>query len=979
MAATPRGGFSGGGAGTGQAAGDLRLIGAANALAGTVRYTPGSGYTGNSLLPADQVRPGDYLIVEVGGTWPPVGPIGNQPFDQGDWIISDGAFWNRLHLGGAPVIARNVTLSPAVHGADNVQDGLENTVNRNGDTMEGDLFLFGSPLLPLQAVTKQYVDDAIDAIPLPPPPDLEELLPRDGSRPMEGDLILAGLPTLDEHATSKEYVDQEIAAIPPIDLDPLLARDGSRPMEGDLILAFLPTQASHATSKIYVDDLVAGVPPLPDLDPLLPRDGSRAMLGDLVLFRDPQLPEHAVTRAYVDQLVSSASILIGAIDATTGDCLFIDGSTGPLPPANRAGEYVICVEPGTIPSGPASGITLVRGDWLYDSGSVWFRIAIGSTGAATTAAEVALVPSVLGIDNVQAGIEAIAGILPTQWLTGVNYAVGALVVWDNLIFRVAVAIPAAPAIPDFNTIAVLNGSQSDYWMGPRDNTNGLWVANNWVLIANLPSYGSYKIVFDCFGTSIDSSFTFEVSTTFGAATFSILSQTKNPSGTMWRQFRLSAQGGGANLVRFEGQLGTVATNTEFKIIIVGLRVDRTPVQRVSIPKPLVASAANQGGTQYLLMAAYGNGAVQAPRFDVFETGGRFHCHHPEASDANDGDIGARIFGRGLNIVGVRTEANDPVGNAGRSVQVYGELFINGNYPVTAREFRCRDDNFGIQFFSGAWLYKRSGGGMTLRLSSGNQQLQIEDNDGSAASRRNIIDQRGGAFTGGISFGSQAQPTPTDVSRHLALWGTTYGLSITSGHLNYNIAAGAANAHSFYLGGNERFRVAETVAYARGTMLVIERANSSNVWNNKQLQVKHSDPENAVTTIAGEAGVAFYNFNTPANGDLRKACIVLQRTTGNPVRERKFRFIDGDSGALCAIAASNFDTAFLANSPLAKYAEDGAPEVDLVKVIEQLVIKVASLEKQVTELKRRITKEKNLFARMLDRLKESATEETPNER
>lgn len=962
-----RGGFSPGGVVV--PAGDLRLVGAANALAGTVRYTPGSGYTGTSILPPDQVRPGDYLIVEVGGTWPPVGPIGNQPFNQGDWIYSDGVFWNRFALGGAPMIARQVTLIPAVHGADNVQDGLENTVNRNGDTMSGDLELAGPPLIPAHAANRQYVDEAIGAIPPPVPIDLDPLLPRDGTRAMEGDLILSGLPSADEHAASKEYVDLEISLIPVIDLDPLLPRDGSRPMIGDLILADLPTNPAHAASKLYVDDLVAGIPPNPDLDPLLPRDGSRPMTGDLVLFRDPALPEHAVTRAYVDQLVSAATVLIGAIDAATGDCVFINGTSGPLPPANRRGEYVICVEPGTIPSGPAAGISLVRGDWLYDDGSIWFRIAIGSTGAATTAAEVALIPPVLEATDVQAGLEQLVNLLPVNWTTGANYAVGKLVVWGNLLFQVRVAIPSAPATPDFNTIALLSGEQSDYWMGTRDNANGLWIVNNWVLIATLPSYGSFRLQLECFGSAIDCSFVFEIGTTFGAGTFTIVSQTRNPSTALWRQFRMSAQGGGNNLVRFEGQLGS-ATAPNFKVILTGFRVDQgTPIQRLSIPKPLVASVANQGGTQYLLMSAYGNGAVQAPRFDVFESGGRFHCHHPEAGDANDGDIGARLFGRGLNIIGVRTEASDPAGAAGRSIQLWGEVLVNGTSPIIAGEFRCNRDNFGLQTFGGGWFYKRTGSGLALRNPTGNQQPTIENNDGS--NRRNIIDQLGGAFTGGISFGSQAQATPGDVSRHIALWGTTYGLSITSGHLNYNIAAGASNAHSFYVGTAERFAISDAAVSVHAAQLRVRRPNSSNIWNQKQLIVEHSDPA-GVTATAGDAGIAFYNFNTPANGDLRKACIILNRNAvgGN----NQFRFIDGDSNALRRIAASNYDTTVREASPLKQFA-NGDSEVDLVKVIEKLIERIGSLEKELRELKRDQHRDKGLWAR----LKESvlATEEPTN--
>jgi hypothetical protein len=409
--ARPRGGFGGG---VSAPSTDLRLIGAANALAGTVRYTPGSGYTGTAILPPDQVRVGDYLIVEIGGTWPPAGPIGNQPFNQGDWIISDGGAWNRILLGGAPVLARNVTVDPPVHGQDNVQDGLESTVNRNGDTMTGDLTLAGLPTQPGHAASRLYVDNSIALIPLPPDPDFDPLLPRDGSRPMTGDLTLAGLPTQSVHAASRQYVDESISAIPvppAPDFDPLLPRDGSRPMTGDLTLAGLPTDDEHAASKEYVDLEIAAIPPA-DLDPLLPRDGSRPMTGDLVLFRDPEAPNQAATRNYVDRLFAHDLHLIGAANAPAGTVRYTPGSgyTGTaLFPADQArvGEYLIVEVGGNWPPGTpdVGGLSFNVGDMILSDGLHWNRLALGGT-VTILASQVALSPQVHGQNNVQAGLQS---------------------------------------------------------------------------------------------------------------------------------------------------------------------------------------------------------------------------------------------------------------------------------------------------------------------------------------------------------------------------------------------------------------------------------------------------------------------------------------------------------------------------------------------------------------------------------------------
>ena len=518
-------------------------------------------------------------------------------------------------------------------------------------------------------------------------------------------------------ATNKVYVDQAIAGVGGVADDRVL-RAGDT-MEGPLRTAIDPVADEDMVNKAYVDEVADDV--RVDLDGRILRAGD-TMEGPLRTAIAPVADEDLVNKVYVDRLVTAVPAIIGAIDASTGQCRLTTGP-GPVPDpaAVPVGSYLICEIAGTIPSGPAAGIAMNVGDWLINGGVFWHELAVGNPGVATTADQVALIPPVFGA-NVQAAMEAVeaefsavdAGLdarvskagdvmtgpltlagpptadnhattrayvdshLVKTWATGASYAANDFVRYDNLLFEVVTPIPSAPALPDFTTIRWLAGSQSDYWAGTRDNANALWLNNAWVHIATIPAYGSFRLQLECFGSSIDCSFVFEIGTTFGAGTFTIVSQTKNAAGTLWRQFRLSAQGGGANLVRFEGQLGS-ATAPNFKIAISGLRVDQGPAaQRVALVKPLIASAANLGGTQYLLMEAYGNGSVQAPRFDVFEAGGRFHCHHPNAGDANDGDIGARIFARGLNIIGCRTEATDATGVAGRSIRTWGDLeFTSG--------------------------------------------------------------------------------------------------------------------------------------------------------------------------------------------------------------------------------------------------------------------------------------------------------------
>jgi hypothetical protein len=129
---------------------------------------------------------------------------------------------------------------------------------------------------------------------------------------------------------------------------------------------------------------------------------------------------------------------------------------------------------------------------------------------------------------------------------------------------------------------------------------------------------------------------------------------------------------------------------------------------------------------------------------------------------------------------------------------------------------------------------------------------------------------------------------------------------------------------------------------RTTPLVVQRAVESFIWNQQAIQAKHCEPNNAMTNVVGQAGIAWYNYNTPANGDLRKVSIILNRVAVGGVNQ--LRVIDGDALTLRRLAASNFDQAIERTGPLAKYDDDNDGEVDLGKVIESLVLKVAELEK-----------------------------------
>lgn len=57
--------------------------------------------------------------------------------------------------------------------------------------------------------------------------------------------------------------------------------------------------------------------------------------------------------------------------------------------------------------------------------------------------------------------------------------------------------------------------------------------------------------------------------------------------------------------------------------------------------------------------------------------------------------------------------------------------------------------------------------------------------------------QGATLGNGLSFGSANAPSATDLSRHLALFGTTYGLTVTNNALNF--VGSAAASHNWYAG------------------------------------------------------------------------------------------------------------------------------------------------------------------------------------
>jgi hypothetical protein len=88
--------------------------------------------------------------------------------------------------------------------------------------------------------------------------------------------------------------------------------------------------------------------------------------------------------------------------------------------------------------------------------------------------------------------------------------------------------------------------------------------------------------------------------------------------------------------------------------------------------------------------------------------------------------------------GATTLSLDRLDDAGIATGVLSVSRANGDITVSDSNLIVGADGRGIDFASGnAWLHKVSGTGLVFHLPSGNQPLQVENNDGSA--RRAILD------------------------------------------------------------------------------------------------------------------------------------------------------------------------------------------------------------------------------------------------
>lgn len=106
--------------------GAMQFIGTIDGVTGSVTWTASSGINSFYLVAPATVKD-SYVICAVSGTIPASSPyLGGTAIQVGDWIISDGTDWFVILVSGQEVLAEEVSVSPTVLGASDVQTALQN-------------------------------------------------------------------------------------------------------------------------------------------------------------------------------------------------------------------------------------------------------------------------------------------------------------------------------------------------------------------------------------------------------------------------------------------------------------------------------------------------------------------------------------------------------------------------------------------------------------------------------------------------------------------------------------------------------------------------------------------------------------------------------------------------------------------------------------------------------------------------------------
>ena len=240
-----------------------------------------------------------------------------------------------------------------------------------------------------------------------------------------------------------------------------------------------------------------------------------------------------------------------------------------------------------------------------------------------------------------------------------------------------------------------------------------------------------------------------------------------------------------------------------------------------------------------------------------------------------------------------------------------------------------------------------GGAAAENASNGGSDLTIYRfvNDGSGYTKAMQIN-RGDGFmhlTSGIGFGSFAQDAANlkNLGRHLALYGTTFGLNVTGSTLNYHVSTGSK--HDFHVDGVNKLSVQGTTSYFNTGLQVSG-------------QIKQTG-NNHILCSGDGYGVRFHD-----DAHIYKA-IGIGMALRKPRSNTQWKIENQDGGGRVDIATASLTTFLdmglalpeLANDPeIKKFAREDNDNkgFDVAKVLTLLFTKIKKLETELAALKGR---------------------------
>ena len=212
-----------------------------------------------------------------------------------------------------------------------------------------------------------------------------------------------------------------------------------------------------------------------------------------------------------------------------------------------------------------------------------------------------------------------------------------------------------------------------------------------------------------------------------------------------------------------------------------------------------------------------------------------------------------------------------------AMTVYGPLTCAGTISAGTATFTG-----GLFVSGGTWapgmLYSDGNWGMLIRGQTRTVDADLALCNGAGNVSLGIMASGLTTINTGLSFNSQVGANNTDCSKHIALWGTTFGFNVTASALNYTVSTGSA--HYFNINGTNALTVANGSTTVTGNLTVTGTisgvtGSTTSVSTIAALRLLASGA-NAVYvqgySAAGDGGGGFFNLG--ASGTDNAATIIV---------------------------------------------------------------------------------------------------------